>query len=296
MKGKGTPILTSLAILLIIGYCFLYPFRFANTNTNSIKTSINENIESAMNHLVLKTPQNSVVVSYWKWGYWIESLARRPTVIDPGAMNDTKITSTKDLRQLDCAADRKGYIKNEDCITSRAQDIDITFYIQDEKKAVEILKSYLGNAGEMYYLISDDLIYDSYWWSYFATWDRQDNKEGKHYEIFPLEQIYPQEQKFYSDGEKINEILQIEKGNLGKEEILEKGKLIEYENPQKLLKGFLWVDFWMEEVFYIPTELKDSLFVKLFFFDERNSPYFKLEYANKKIKIFKVIFNTSASL
>lgn len=289
MGGKNF-LLTNFAIIGIISYCFIYPVYFANNNTNSTKTYINKNIEAAMKYLATNTPKNAVIVGPWEWGYWIESLTERPAVVDPSVMNQTKITPLENLGGINCAIDRNGYIENGNCITSRVQDIDITLYTKEEKRAVEILRSYLGSSTEMYYLLPSDLIYQSYWWSYFATWNSQDGKEGNHYSIFPLEEIYSSERILNSGDERIKEILIIEKEKLGKEIVLERGRLIEYKNFQKSLMGFLWIDFELKEVFFIPEELKDSLFVKLFFFGEKNSPYFKLEYDNKEIKIFKINF------
>jgi hypothetical protein len=57
------------------------------------------------------------------------------------------------------------------------------------------------------------------------------------------------------------------------------------------IDGLVWVDPSFKGLLYFAPDIKDSVFVKTFFYDGRGLNNFKLVYFNPEIKLYKVIFD-----
>ena len=227
--------------LLIFTFFSLYAsYSISSARSSKIRTKIDKNWADALFYLKEKTPKNSVVLAWWPYGYWVEGISERSTIIDGGCQDYVREIPLWEISKEECEK-RKGYIpKSFDefnigshiCITSRIQDFSNILLTSDEKWAREILKTYQKDSEQIYLLLSPDLIPKSVYWSYFATWDRE-KKEGQRYRY----KIEKTESKKYT--------------------------------------------------IYIPKELENSLFTKLYLLDKKVR-FFKLVYKNPEIKIYKL--------
>ncbi len=81
--------LTFLAILILISASF--SIRFINetsiTAKNIVPSVYNQQWHHAMNWVEQNTPENSIFVFWWDYGYWVQSLGKRPTDTDGGHAN-----------------------------------------------------------------------------------------------------------------------------------------------------------------------------------------------------------------
>ncbi len=56
------------------------------------------------------------------------------------------------------------------------------------------------------------------------------------------------------------------------------------------IDGLVWVDPNFQNLVYFAPEIKDSIFVRTFFYDGKDLGRFSLVYSNPEIKLFKVNF------
>jgi hypothetical protein len=206
--------------------------------------------------------------------------------------------------------DRGGYIVNNAtgsyCITSRMQDMAGSLYTSDEVKAAKILESYRGDAKEMYFLASNDLIGKSQWWTYFSNWDPEKG-QGQYYP-YVVSSLTDQKNLILENGTalvygpfyiKITTVNGTEKLDpllLQNGKYFEVKTLIFYNNgtevkmtfPDAQVPGTLWVDPSFKAVIYMPPQIEQAMFTRMFFFDGAGFKYFKEVYANSEVKIFKL--------
>ncbi len=75
-----------LAIPLVIYLTFMVGADIAGADAygHALGPSVNQPFNEAMTFLREQTPQNSSVISWWDFGYWFQTLGRRPTIADGG--------------------------------------------------------------------------------------------------------------------------------------------------------------------------------------------------------------------
>ena len=67
--------------------------------------------------------------------------------------------------------------------------------------------------------------------------------------------------------------------------------LTEYEvSSMKKLDGLIWMDPSFKSLIYFAPEIKDSIFVKTFFYNGEGLDHFKLVYQNPEIKLYRIDF------
>jgi asparagine N-glycosylation enzyme membrane subunit Stt3 len=81
-QGKLRP-LKQLAVVALLGILVLLSFAAYSVGSNS-RLAPDEDWEDALAYLRESTPQESVIMSEWSWGYWILDLGQRIPVVDNG--------------------------------------------------------------------------------------------------------------------------------------------------------------------------------------------------------------------
>ncbi len=271
----------------------------AYSMTTTYGTSTSDNWINAMKWFREETPECTVVATWWDPGHLITQLGERKVTND-GATQIGRV----------------------------AQEIGRTLLTENETEALSILKNYLGNCSDMYYIASSDLIGKSTAWSYLATWDPE-TRTGRpsSYAIASVEDpntnppriIQGQNAIAYKyplgDG---NAFVLIENQTSLRPFLLQMGNyyeiknlaifynntVLETKNPDAPIEGTLWVSppvsygqaHLYPEVVYMPPELDHSMFTEMYFYSGVNLKHFKLvENFGNEVKIFKVDFEGISS-
>ncbi len=256
---------------------------------------LDDNWWEALNWIRNNTPECAVIATYWDPGHFITGIAHRPVVFD-GATQNAKLYIHEGNRTI---------------VRSRIQDIATTLYTDNETKAIEILKYYkMPNCSKMYYIASADLIGKSHWWIYFATWKPRVKGHESNYLYAALKAKKPMisgngTQYVYGDGSrdlfivvqdgpKLTPYLVINRMPYKIEKIFYFENYTGYvqfsENPQ--VEGMLYVTPDMRYAFFIPKEVENSMFTRMFFFNGAGLKHFKLvKNFGGEVKLFEVVFN-----
>jgi dolichyl-diphosphooligosaccharide--protein glycosyltransferase len=198
----------------------------------------------------------------------------------------------------------------------RIQDMGRIFSTTDENESVSILKKYMsltpqqcqevknryGSAvpanacdpvTEQYLIASNDLIGKFHWMSFFGLGTARD------YIQLSLNN-YDQQNGIlsYLNGE----ITLVRKNDTWvpvynnkyviKELVYFDNNQMKYikSNSTDAIDGMVWAQSDYRAIIFMPPEVRNSIFTKLYFFDGEGLSHFKLVYGNSELKIFKIIF------
>lgn len=321
MEGKEyrwiAGILFAIISIYLVYSTLSQAFAFSN-----YRTGITRNWADAFEWIKNNTPSCSLIATYWDPGFWIQDLANRPVVFDGGSQNSLKRTKLENLHGLDCVRDRKGIVDEEKgiCITARIRDISTCLYTENETICAKILLSYLpakdndlykryyGNCTpKIYFLASSDLLGKSHWWSMFATWDVE--KKGGNPSDYYIVGLQKRENLILEKGyalyygpfvlkivQKENNSQEItpyvyQAGNFYKIKKLAfyyNNTPIIYEYEDAEIEGMLYVENNLQFAIFIPKELENSLFTRMFLFNGYGLKHFRLVYSNPEVKLFEL--------
>lgn len=284
---------------------------------------LSNNWWGALNWIKENTPQCAVIATYWDPGHFITGIAERPVVFD-GASQNTKRTVilegnlTEDEIRKVIGIDNFVYTTFEkngkvytNVTTARIQDIATTLFTNNETQAIKILKRYLmpNCNNTMYYIVSADLVQKSQWWTYFSTWSPEAHSGTKYYylvvplsnmkllnnqtvwvySLSPIQSILIFSDNntlkpFFQQGENaqtIKRIFYFDQNGVG---------LLKSYNDA-VMEGMVWVDPSYKFVVYIPEQLINSLFTRMFFFNGEGLKHFEfVRNFGGEVKLFKVDF------
>lgn len=201
----------------------------------------------------------------------------------------------------------------------RIQDMGRIFSTSSEDEAVSILKKYTAltpeqcqevknrfgdivpkdacdPVSEVYLIASSDLIAKYYWMSFFGT------GTGRNFFQLPLSNFDQSQGIFsYADGTvslawKDGQFIPVYQNKYIIKEVvyfsLENGELkyLTFPNATDTIDGLLWVDPSYRMAIFMDPVIKDSLFVRLFFWNGQGLKHFEPKYSNPEVRLYKVIF------
>ena len=82
-----TGIILIVALIFMVGTFVSYAAETTITAKNIVPSSYNQQWQKAMFWVSGNTPENSIFVHWWDYGYWVQTLGERPTVTDGGHAN-----------------------------------------------------------------------------------------------------------------------------------------------------------------------------------------------------------------
>jgi asparagine N-glycosylation enzyme membrane subunit Stt3 len=271
----------------------------------SLGPDINKNWDDAWEFLRTKTPEFSIVGTWWDPGHMITGLAERRVYAD-GA-----------------------HCPPEAClypINSRITDLGKIMATSDENESLDLIRKYQGDSSKVYWIASDDLIGKFQWLQYFGlgcdarteqrcplyiqipeqsrSTDANGNIILRNYGNIIIFQglnipipIYVQdingaifdEIMFYSNGEV----------NVFKMNESEKQALIQTLKPLEKQLNFrftnqtipltVWVPQHYAYIVIIPPNLRNTVFTKMFMLEGQGLEHFKQVFKNEQVKIYEVI-------
>jgi len=252
---------------------------------------VNKNWEDAYMWLKNNTAKDAVVGSWWDPGHRIAGIAERRNIADGAHCYDT-----------DC---KPG-------LNTRITHLGKIFVTSNETEAKEILLKYRGNASEMYWICSDDLIGKFRWLQYFGTGcdgtgeltPGGREKCPLYSQIFAKSYGYDQNytiRVYYYDGISVYDdngrwIAVAERNGVPyffKKEITYINgtpKVFDFSGFNNTLPGTVWIHPDKKYIVFIPPTLENSLFTRMFFYEENETlKNFELVYKNDQVKIYKLI-------
>lgn len=309
-----------LFIVIFFAFSVFYWFNFnpSQITARGAGTVLSDNWWQALNWIEGNTPNCTTVATYWDPGHFITGIGKRAVVFDGASQNVLYTRPTNETKEGVIVEKYENDInhivlyQNGTKTTARIQDISTTLMTNNETLAYEILKEYRKpGCTEMYYIASSDLIGKSHWWTYFATWDPIKNTglTGSSYIIAGLSRaqpvgdtilyIYPMGQQqtiqVQQKGAEITPLIQI--GN----QVLSISRYVTFNadgaggifsRPNADVEGTLWIEPSKSQVIFMPEQVEDSLFTRLFFYNGQGLE--KFEYVNSwgnEVKLFRIKFD-----
>ena len=258
----------------------------------SSSESLDGNWEAALTWLRDSTSADAVVGTWWDPGHQIAGFSGKRVIAD-GA-----------------------HCPESDCkpgLNTRISDLGFIFSTSDEAAAVERLLKYRGDASEMYWIVSDDLVGKFQWLQYFGTGcdgsggiNPQDAGRCPLYSQLFAERVSYDPQTLkpsayeYQSGVKLafNEkgfpVVTMDRdgtvATFEREVVQTEGKpeIVTLTNSaNNTLPGTVWVSSGYSYLVYIPPNQESSLFSRMFFYED-TFERFELVYKNNAMKIYKL--------
>lgn len=310
---------------VITAYVLYIPYSNSYEIASYSGAVLSNNWFEALHWLRDNTPNCTVIATYWDPGHFITALAERPVVFDGASQNSVwtrefegklsqeemaKIAVIPNYRYEYFEKDGKTYTR---ITTARIQDIGTSLLTSNETLAVNILRKFLipGCNNSMYYIASGDLIGKSQWWTYFSTWSPQGHTGTKYYyAIAALYQtkpmltdnatiyVYPvaQDQSFliYEKDGQMSAYFQNGRDTVAVQKLFYfRGEYGIMQTAEDFaVEGLIWLSLDKSQIIFIPKELMDSMFTRMFLFNGEGLEKFQfVSNFGGEVKIFKVIFD-----
>jgi dolichyl-diphosphooligosaccharide--protein glycosyltransferase len=327
---KATPKQTGVmwVIYLTLFIAAVYHIAPSYAISQSAGTILTDNWWQALNWIKENTAECATVATYWDPGHFIRAIAKRPIVFD-GATQNSHFVKPDNESEPGLFFDRHEngivqitLVKNGTLDRARIKDIGISLLTTNESLAVEILKDYRKpGCNETYFLATSDLIFKSVWWSYFATWDpTRTDRKGDQYSYAILQQArrkpivslnaigyeYPvgQDQSFIlcqTNGtitpctDQIVALFQAGPNFARVERLMwsdgTRVFAVTDRNPE-IRGSILLLDSRGQTIVYMPPELQDSMFTKMFFLNGAGLQNFELVGSwGGEVKLFRIKFD-----
>jgi len=244
----------------------------------SARGTMDSNWHDMLTWVKLNTPKDSTLTTWWDPGHWVTAIAERRS-----------------------GADGAHYPGGPMPINQRIHDFGLSFTTTNETESVNTLRPYLGNASEMYYISSNDLIGKFVWLSYFSIDQKLQYITLQRSQSYPQGDftlhVYPMSQniavviKEFKDGSmepwlymnnnkaRIKEIVYFDSQGRAKHVTSQDGE-----------DAMVWLQGDKNLAIYMPGSIKDNILTKTYFFGGEGLNDFELVFMNQQIKLYRVKF------
>lgn len=270
---------------------------------------ISSNWDSAWNFLKEKTPELSLVGTWWDPGHMVTGLADRRVIADGAHCgNDCMYT-----------------------INDRITDLGKIFASDNENTSLQLLRKYQGTSPKIYWIASSDLIGKFQWLQYFGTGcdARSEQRCPLYYQInlqsasyttsgeigarfygnvillsgfvpFPVltqgKNAYIIDEWFFYAGSGVKSL---KAADYNRTQLINQLspilKQLDYTLSNRTVGelGYAYTTIWIERdysyVVLIPVNLRDNVFTKQFFLEGEGLDHFKQVFRNEEVKIYEVV-------
>ncbi|NIO45026.1 MAG: hypothetical protein GTN36_05750, partial [Candidatus Aenigmarchaeota archaeon] len=269
----------------------------------------NTNWDNAWDFLKTKTPELSIVGTWWDPGHMISGLGERRNYADGAHCSE-----------LHCFYP----------INTRITNLGKIMATSNENESLELIRKYQGTSPKVYWIASDDLIAKFQWLQYFGT-----GCDARYESKCPLYMQLPESSRSFDDAGNII----IRNYNMGQQTkvmivsgqipipIFVQGinaalfdEIIIYNNTQAVPLKFsegdinslieslkplerqlnirftnqtvpmtVWIPRHFSYVVVIPPNLRNAVFTKMFMLEGQGLEHFKQVFRNEQVKIYEVI-------
>jgi asparagine N-glycosylation enzyme membrane subunit Stt3 len=172
-------------ILMLFFSLFLVPV-YATTHQMDRSAKVTDDWWSALQWINDNTPEDSVVVTWWDYGYWIQAIGQRAVIMDGGrydihwrVIKVGKVLETSDERIA--MKEILGFPDIREILILRGHSVDKETAMRE---AMLEARGFKGNASRIYLIVCDRMLPTYSWISYFGTWDFfKKNGTAKRYDI-----------------------------------------------------------------------------------------------------------------
>lgn len=195
----------AVAILLLIALVSYPAVSGAYGISNSVVPGSDDSFYNSMSWIKNNTSNDTVITSWWDYGYLFEAVGDRPTTFDGGSQNNPRaywvgkalLTTDENLsagilRMLTSSGDL-GYLTLENYTRDTAKSVEIldkilpvdknaaqTIMVNEYKltpdQAQNVLKyTHPDKPSPHVFITSSDMIGKAGWWSYFGSWNFKEN-------------------------------------------------------------------------------------------------------------------------
>ncbi len=225
----------------------------------------------------MNSAPDATVTTWWDPGHWVTAIADRRS-----------------------GADGAHYPAGPRPISTRIRDFGWSFTTTNESESMDTLKPYLGNASEMYYISSNDLIGKFVWLSYFSTGEKQQymilGESGSYQQNGATLHMYPVAQNVVivvrESGDELEPWLYVNNNKLRIKEItyFDQNGQMQKQSSKEGEDAMVWMQGDKKVIVYMPGSIKDNILTRTYFFGGEGLERFKLEFANQAIKLYSVKF------
>ena len=212
LKIEQKSYVTFIALVLVL-LAVVSPVYADHLTSSQAVGSTNDDMYNTLTWIKANTPENSVLASWWDFGHLFTAVADRQVVFDGGSQNNMRaywVGNSLATSNEDLSAGILRMLANSGEDASNVLDL----YTQDTAKTVKILNEILpmdrtqantaltGTYGldqqqansvldlthptstkPVYLILSSDMLSKAAWWSYFGTWDFE-NQTSYHYSYY----------------------------------------------------------------------------------------------------------------
>lgn len=257
-------------VALLAGLYLVTNFGAAFAIANSIGPSFNDNWDAAMNYMKNETPEESVILSWWDFGYWFQLMGQRATVMDGGNAYSQRNTEAAKYFTGDYDIEKqKAYL----------QRYGVTHVLVDTSM---ILKY-----SAMSKIATDNAQIDAFGQFILAQRTQRDNRTILVYDggggNSILVPINPN-----TGGLSGNVVLSTPQGQGYIKEVCSAQGRVPLNPPEDLPSIDGCIVIFGQNLFFANPRVADSTFTKIYFEEGRDLGYLEKVFDNTEVKIFKV--------
>ncbi|WP_069592956.1 STT3 domain-containing protein [Methanosphaera sp. WGK6] len=213
LKIEQKSYVTAIAVVLVL-LAVASPMMADHTTAAAAVGSTNDDMYNTLTWIKANTAEDTVLASWWDFGHLFTAVADRQVVFDGGSQNNMRaywIGNALQTHDENLSAGILRMLANSGEEASNTLDL----YTNDTSKSVEILNAILpmdrtaantaltgtyglsqqeanavldlthpANTKPVNLILSSDMLSKAAWWSYFGTWDFQ-NQTSTHYSYYP---------------------------------------------------------------------------------------------------------------
>lgn len=191
--------LSNITMFILLALLLIQPIQAGYNQAYGSVPSMNDGWYDTLDKINSEAPQDIIITSWWDFGYWFRSIAKRPVTFDGGTQvgygayfvgkslitDDERLTSGI-LRMLNCGQD-SAFNNLDSIIGHHARSIEILekIIIVSKNDAIEILSDEGLSSIEIasiikfthcdapvdYYITSEDMVGKAGVWGHFGSWD-----------------------------------------------------------------------------------------------------------------------------
>ena len=274
---------------------------------------VDSNWQQALAWLKNNTEQNSLVATWWDPGHIITGYTGLKVFADGAhcAASCVPYNLNTRIRDMGKILSTTNEQESVSLLQKYTQLTDVQKQVVIQSFGSTVPNDAFTPVPAVYVIASSDLIGKYYWLSYFGSYnDQTQTGQGANFIQFQLSSRDQQNNLVYSGpgdttvtvgGTQSNEVAAVLnspsqgiRNTIVSDVVIfgQNGQALQFNfsNATNLVNGMVWVSPDFQFLFFMPPNVRDSTFTKMFFFNGQGLQHFEPVFVNAEVKIFKVKF------